>query len=217
MGKTNARLDVVQELERLESDYEVYAAECSAVVKKVQLALQNLSDAIDREGADKRNPFDRIESRIKTFKSVRGKCQVRGYDLNITSIRQNVLDVGGIRIITKYMDEVMVVKDMIAQIPGLYIMTVKDYVTEPKPNGYSSVHLCCQVELYNPFRGSILVPLEIQIRSKSMNLWATLEHDLKYKNENPSPEVDEKFKKIAKILRDFDEEAIALRDYEPSS
>ena len=198
----------------LEAAYEIYAAECKAAMRMALSGIQNLCEAIDRAG--KRNPFDRIEHRIKTFKSVKGKCKARGYDTDIRSIRENVKDVAGIRIITKYLDEVMVIKDMIAQIPGINILTVKDYVTTPKKNGYQSMHLGCQVQIQDPFAGSRLRPLEIQIRSKSMNLWATLEHDLKYKNSNPSPEVEEKFRRISKILREFDEEAIRLRDYEDS-
>lgn len=199
------------DLDELESAYEIYAAECTAAMRLTLSRIENLSEAIDRAG--KRNPFDRIESRIKTFKSVKGKCKARGYKFTIDEIREKVRDVAGIRIITKYIDEVMTVKNMIAQIPGVNIVAVKDYVTTPKPNGYSSVHLGCQIEIHDPYKGSQLVPVEIQLRSKSMNLWATLEHDLKYKNSNPSPEVEEKFRKISKILRDFDEEAIALRDY----
>lgn len=199
------------EIEKLEEQYEIYAAECSAALKLTLARIESLSETIERFG--KRNPFDRIESRMKTFKSVRGKCNTREYDMNIESIRENVKDVAGIRIITKYIDEIDLVKDMIERIPGINIVKVKDYVKEPKENGYQSVHLDCQVEIYDPYKGSRLVPVEIQIRSKSMNLWATLEHDLKYKNSNPCPDVEEKFRRIAKILRDFDEEAIALRDY----
>lgn len=203
--------NVLEKMDKLESEYDIYAAECKAGLQKVLLVTQNLYDAINRSG--ERNPIDRFESRIKTFKSVKGKCRLRGYEMTMESVRRNVKDIAGIRIITKYIDEVMVVKEAISRMSGIYIANIKDYVSKPKPNGYRSVHLDCQVEVYDPYKGYILVPVEIQIRSKSMNLWATLEHDLKYKNSNPSPDVEEKFKKIAKILEDFDQEAIALRDY----
>lgn len=199
-------------MEEVEEAYEVYAAECNAALKLTLARIESILEPIER--FDRRNPFDRIESRMKTFKSVRGKCKARGYELSIESIRDNVKDVAGVRIITKYIDEIDLVKDMLEKIPGINIVKVKDYVKEPKENGYQSVHLDCQVEVYDTFKGSRLVPVEIQIRSKSMNLWATLEHDLKYKNSNPSPDVEEKFRRIAKILRAFDEEAIALRDYD---
>lgn len=200
-----------KEIEEIERQYEIYAAECNAAMRLALSRITNLREAIDRSG--NRNPFDRIESRIKTFKSVIGKCEARGYDFTIECIRDKIKDIAGIRIITKYLDEVMVVRHMIAQIPGVNIVAVKDYVTKPKPNGYSSMHLGCQIEIHDPYKGSQLIPVEIQLRSKSMNLWATLEHDLKYKNENPSPEVEEKFRRISKLLRNFDEEAMELRDY----
>lgn len=203
--------DIELAMEQLEADYEVYAAECTAALRLTLDRIYNLSEAIDRSG--NRNPFDRIESRIKTFKSVRGKCKKRECEFTIDSIRENIKDVAGIRIITKYIDEIDLVEDMVKKMPGINIVKIKDYVKEPKKNGYQSLHLDCQVEIYDPYKGSQLIPVEIQLRSKSMNLWATLEHDLKYKNPNPSPEVDAKFLGIAKILREFEEEAIALRDY----
>lgn len=197
--------------EELEDAYENYTDECKAALDFTMARIEYLRKSIEKSG--QRNPFDRIESRIKTFKSVRGKCRERGYPCNILSIRENVKDVAGIRIITKYIDEIEMVKNLIVQMPGVNVVCVKDYVSTPKKNGYQSMHLSCLVEVYDAISGSKLVPLEVQIRSKSMNLWATLEHDLKYKNLNPSPEVDEKFLKIAKILRQFDEEAVSLRDY----
>ncbi|MBQ3440999.1 hypothetical protein IJG27_01655 [Candidatus Saccharibacteria bacterium] len=210
---SSADVEAIEAAEaELEAEYETYAAECKAAMRLALSRIKNIREAVGRTG--RRNPFDRIEKRIKTFKSAKGKCRARGYELNIRSIRENVKDVAGIRVITKYMDDVMVVKDMIAQFPGINIVTVKDYVTMPKKNGYQSVHLGCQIEIHDPFKGSQLVPLEIQIRSKSMNLWAALEHDLKYKNENPNPEVEEMFRNVSKILRNLDEEIIRLRDYE---
>lgn len=197
--------------EELEAAYEAYAAECKAALRLTLDRVKNLSDAFDR--SKRRNPFDRIESRIKTFKSARGKCEKRGIPLNISGIREHIKDVAGIRVVTKYIDEINFVKDLIEKLPGINVVDVKDYVATPKPNGYSSVHLGCQVEIYDPFFGSRLIPVEIQLRSKAMNLWATLEHDLKYKNPNPSPEVEEKFRRISEFLRDVDKEAVELRDY----
>lgn len=198
-------------LDQLEDEYDRYATECEAGMQKALLSIHSLSAAFDRSG--KRNPFDRIESRIKTFKSVKGKCKDRGYELTSPSIQEHIKDVAGIRIITKYLDEISLVKDMILQIPEINIISIKDYVSQPKENGYKSVHLQCQVGVYDPFRGSRMRPLEIQIRTKTMNLWASLDHDINYKNPNHMPEVEEKFLHIAEILSQLEEEAMSLRDY----
>lgn len=203
------------ELEKFEAEYDVYAAECKAALRRTLTAIDNLSEAINRSG--RRNPFDRVEHRLKTFKSVRNKCKDRGYTFDMPSVKQNIKDIAGIRIITKYLDDCFTIRWMLCQVPGINVVNTKDYITKTKENGYSSIHLACQVEIYDPFEGSRLVPVEIQIRSKSMNLWATLEHDLKYKNSNPNPETEERFRRISKILRNFDEEAMALRDYQKNA
>ena len=213
-GKEAEQKEELEELEELEESYDRYAEECEAALTQVLLSVDTLKKAIDRNG--KRNPFDRVEHRMKTFRSVRGKCKKKGYPLSAEGIHENITDIAGIRIITKYIDEIDLVREMLERMPGINIVKIKDYVKQPKANGYQSVHLDCRVGVYDPYQGSRLLPVEIQIRSKSMNLWATLEHDLKYKNSNPSPEVDAKFLRIAKILRDFEEEAIALRDYSDS-
>ncbi len=200
-----------EDLEAIEAAYEAFAAECEAALRLTLDRIKNLSDAFNR--SKRRNPFDRIESRIKTFKSVRGKCEKRGIPFTSKGIREHIKDIAGIRIITKYIDEIDCVKKLIEKLPGINVVISKDYVTKPKENGYSSMHLGCQVEIYDPFFGSRLIPVEIQLRTKAMNLWATLEHDLKYKNPNPSPEVYEKFCQISAYLRDVDREAVELRDY----
>ena len=197
-------------LEALEAEYDIYAAECDAAMQMALLKIRGLSSAFDR--SDRRNPFDRIEYRIKTFKSVKGKCKAKGYELTSKSIQDNIKDVAGIRVITRYLDEVNLVKEMIMQIPEVNIISVKDYITTPKESGYSSIHLSCQVGVYDPFQGLRMRPLEIQIRTKSMNLWATLEHDINYKSPFHVKEVDERFLHIAKILRQLEDEAMALRD-----
>lgn len=198
-------------LAEFKAKYLDYAAECKAALRMTLTRIENLKDALDRAG--KEDCFDIIESRIKEFDSVCKKLEKKGCDYNIDNVREHIKDVAGIRIVTKYMDKVIYLSELLESIPGINIAYKKDYIKSPKPNGYSGIHLNCQVEVYNPFTGSRLVPIEIQIRSQSMNLWAVLEHDLKYKNANPSPQVEEKFRRIAEILWQFDDEAIMLRDY----
>lgn len=201
-------------LEKIETDYDEYAIECEAAMQKALLGINNLSSAFDRAG--KRNPFDRIEYRIKTFKSVRGKCRARGYDLTTACIQEKVKDVAGIRIITKYIDEVNLIKDLITQSQEIQVVSAKDYIDAPKPNGYKSVHLSCQVGVYDPFQGLRMRPVEIQIRTKTMNLWATLDHDINYKSMEHYPEVIKRFQHIASILDQLEDEFKELRDYTES-
>ena len=103
---------------------------------------------------------------------------------------------------------------MLHHIPGINIDEEKDYVSKPKPNGYSSYHIQVRVEIYSPLTNSSkLIPIEIQLRDKAMDMWATVEHIVRYKNTDPSPEATERFKRIADILVQFDEMAMELRDF----
>lgn len=198
-------------LDKLEAEYDKYAAECEAAMEIALLKINIFNDAFKRTG--KRNPFDRIEYRKKTFKSVRGKCRDRGYALTMSSIKENVRDIGGIRIVTKHLNEIPLVIDLIRQIQEISILSVKDYVETPKDGGYKSVHLNCQVGVYDPFGGLRMIPLEIQIRTLCMDLWATMDHDINYKALEHHPEVVKRLQHIAEILDQLEDEYKELSDY----
>ena len=196
----------------LRDEFEEYRIECESALDVNLARINSVKKIAKRSG--KRNFFGTIEGRIKTFESVIEKCERKGYALDIESVKRNVLDVAGIRIITPFRDDIFNVVEALRHIPGINISDEKDYVTSPKPNGYSSYHIHAQVEIYSPITGgSKLVPIEIQIRDKAMDLWASVEHVVKYKNDNPSPEVGDRFKEIAEILYKFDDMAIELRDF----
>lgn len=196
----------------LQYEFDQYALECQSALDLAMVRIQNARRMIMADSS-RNDPFDRIEGRIKTFDSTVKKCNRKGYPLDIEEIKKNVKDIAGIRIITIFRDEIEQVADLIAKIPGINIVSREDYVNNPKENGYSSLHLSVQVEIYSPDEGSKLVPIEIQIRDKSMNLWASVEHIVKYKKNNHDPQAETYFKKMSEILTAFDEVAMQLRDY----
>lgn len=197
----------------LQYQFDQYALECQSALDLAMVRIENARRMIVADPS-RYDPFDRIEGRIKTFDSVVKKCIRKNYSLDIIEIKKNIKDVAGIRIITIFQDEIGQVADLIAKIPGINIVSREDYVENPKDNGYSSLHLEVQVEIYSPGEGSKLIPIEIQIRDKSMNLWASVEHKVKYKKRKHSPKAEPYFKKMAEILAEFDKVAMQLRDYE---
>lgn len=197
----------------LQYEFDQYALECQSALELATVRIENARRMITADPS-KYDPFDRIESRIKSFDSVVKKCGRKKYDLTIEGIKKNVKDIAGIRIITIFRDEIYKVADLIAKIPGLNIVSREDYVDNPKDNGYSSLHLEVQVEIYSPGEGSKLIPIEIQIRDKAMNLWASVEHIVKYKKKDHDPKAEAYFKKMAETLKAFDEVAMNLRDYD---
>lgn len=201
-----------EQLTTLGEEFGSYAAECESAMRIALAKIMNAHKAMLR--TEERSPFDAIDSRVKTFESTLGKCDERGYKATIEIIKERIKDIAGIRIVTPFKDDIYTVVSIIEHIPGINVVQKKDYIKEPKDNGYMSIHLGVQIEIYLPSEGSKLVPVEIQVRDKAMDLWATVEHILRYKNTNPSPEVYRQFKAVSELLDEFDRMAIQLRDFE---
>ncbi len=206
---------VETDIDILRQDYRNYSNECDAAITIALARIVNLQKSIEHStGYDL---IDHVDSRVKKFLSTYDKCRRKGCpNPTIEWIKANIGDVAGIRIITKYIDEINQVESYLRKIPGITITWRKDYVTNPKKNGYSSLHLGTQVEVFDPEYGTKLLPIEIQIRDLTMEVWAKLEHDIRYgrhKGSRPNPVVEEEFGPAASDLRQFAKRAMELRDY----
>ena len=104
-------------------------------------------------------------------------------DLNLTlgCACNNIFDIAGVRVVCPYIKDVYLIRDRIMAQDDIYIMQIKDYIQEPKPNGYRSLHMVIRVPVYFMNKKQ-MVPVELQIRTLAMDLWASLEHDIKYKS-----------------------------------
>lgn len=221
MEETVVTLEKAYDMASVENAYRQYSAECDCGMALVLARINNIQKQLDI--LPERNPIAYIESRVKTFGSVARKCYRRGFvkegeALTIDVIKEHVRDIAGIRVTTTFKDDVIRICDEITHQPGINVVEKKNYIDNPKPNGYSSFHLQIQVEIYSSAeQQSKLVPVEIQIRDRAQDLWATIEHIVAYKNQNKSPEAEKLFKRIADTLDSFDQLAIELRDYQPES
>ena len=205
----------LEDMEYLEDEYDEYANECRSALRIIEARLTNLQDT--GIGDNCRNPFDDIKSRIKTFASVSDKCARKGYKFTIDSIKEMIKDIAAIRVTTLFRDEIYAIVREIDLLPGITIVEREDYIKNPKANGYSSYHLVILVE--NLYRGQLKkTPVEVQIRDKAMDLWASLEHVLRYKNTSSRPcdikKAEEVFGRLKDIIDDFDSQAMELRDSE---
>ena len=127
-----------------------------------------------------RNPIHSIESRIKTPQSIVGKLQRKGMPVTPESARENLTDIAGVRVICCYIDDIYAIADLLTKYSGFQLRKIKDYIQNPKPNGYRSFHMILDVPVYMS-SGKQTAPVEIQIRTIAMDFWATLEHQLRYK------------------------------------
>lgn len=187
-----------------EDEYDEYALLCDCGGCDVKTKIENAAKIM--EFSDERNIYDSIEYRIKEYSSTVKKCIRKGIEPTLKNVGERIRDIAGLRIITLIRSDVYRIRDAIVSLPGVAIIEEKDYFKEPKKNGYRSLHLIVSVLV--PFKNMTKpVPVEIQIRTKSMDCWASLEHLIVYKNGSHSEEDEEHFSKVAEYLNNFDIEA----------
>ncbi|MBR4866566.1 MAG: GTP pyrophosphokinase family protein, partial [Clostridia bacterium] len=143
------------------------------------------------------NPIHHIESRLKSPQSIIQKLIRRGAPVNIESMRSELYDVAGVRVIVQYLDDVERVASQLLGQDDVKLIVRRDYVSTPKESGYRSLHLVVEVPVFLS-TGKRKVPVEIQIRSIAMDFWASLEHRLKYKQSEEVPsEIRERLRDCA--------------------
>ena len=164
-------------------------------------------DTISKEATirEQRSPIRSVTSRIKNPHSIYRKLQMRGYPLNLGSIEEHLNDVVGIRVVCEYIQDAYAIRNTLISEGFIRLVKEKDYIKNPKPNGYRSLHLIVDVPVLL-FEGEKYVRCEIQIRTTAMDSWAGLEHNLRYKKDRAKDSnTDQKLKKCAALLAESDE------------
>ncbi|MBN2984555.1 MULTISPECIES: GTP pyrophosphokinase [Cohnella] len=143
------------------------------------------------------NPIEHMKSRLKSPESLIKKVARKGCDLSFASIRERIKDIAGIRITCSFISDIYRIGDMLQNQSDLTIIQIKDYIKEPKPNGYQSLHMLVEVPVFMSDRREN-VCVEVQIRTIAMDFWASLEHKIFYKYNQEVP---------ARLLRELKEAA----------
>lgn len=129
-----------------------------------------------------RSLIDSTQSRIKQPESIAEKLHRKNKSLSVENIINEVHDIAGIRVIVPFLDDVQILADLITAQPDIKVLKTKDYITNPKPNGYQSLHLILEIPIYVS-KDIKVTQVELQIRTIAMNFWASLEHELNYKKD----------------------------------
>lgn len=126
------------------------------------------------------NPIEHVTSRLKSPASILAKAQRRGHPLTFDAIRGNIFDIAGVRITCSFVSDVYTMFDLLSQQSDVTVIEVEDYIANPKPNGYRSLHATVSVPVFLS-SGPEQVPVEMQFRTVAMDFWASLEHKIYYK------------------------------------
>lgn len=151
---------------------------CAMLEIKTKLDVLNSQLSLEND----RNPFESISCRIKKPKSVVDKLKRKGFEMSIESIEKNLNDVAGIRVICSFIDDIYLLSSRLCSQDDIRVVEVKDYIKQPKANGYRSLHLILEIPIFL-LEEKKYMRVEVQFRTIAMDFWASLEHKVRYKKE----------------------------------
>ena len=157
----------------------------NSALKEIGTKLEILNDEFQH--VHRYNPIEHIKSRIKSSESIVKKLKRNGYESTIQNMVDYVNDIAGIRVICSFTSDIYRIAEMISNQNDIKIITIKDYIKNPKPSGYKSYHMLVTVPIYLSDR-IVHAKVEIQIRTVAMDFWASLEHKINYKFEGNVPQ-----------------------------
>ena len=184
----------------------------SAAIREVSTKLDVLGD--DFRMKHSYVPIHHMQSRLKPFESLMDKAERYGIEdpiHNLDTVRAEVFDIAGIRVVCNYREDIYTMSELLLKQSDVDLIKIKDYCKNPKPSGYRSLHVVISIPVFL-VNSKTTVPVEIQFRSIAMDTWASLEHELKYKNKGALTEdIQKQLTQCAKTLSDVDEQMERIR------
>lgn len=183
--------------------------ECALMEIETKLKVLNKEFALQH----KRNPFESIKCRLKKPMSIVEKMNKKGLDITIENIQNHLTDIAGVRVICSFPEDIYVLSELLAKQDDIKVVNIKDYIRNPKPNGYRSLHLIVEVPIFLSNEKKTM-NVEVQFRTIAMDFWASLDHKLKYKKDNlKHPEIiAQELKKCADMSAAMDYKMQEIRN-----
>ena len=182
----------------------------NSAIKEVGTKLEILNDEFQH--VHQYNPIEHIKTRVKTPESIVKKLRKYGYEISIENMVKYVNDIAGVRLICSFTSDIYRLAEMIGNQSDLKVLSIKDYIKNPKASGYKSFHMLVSVPIF--LSDSVVdTKVEIQIRTIAMDFWASLEHKIYYKFEGNAPEyISRDLKECADMVSTLDEKMLSLNE-----
>lgn len=182
----------------------------TCAIREVKTKLEVLNDELSVRNS--RNPIELVKSRVKKPVSIVEKLNRRGLPVSLESMMENLDDVAGIRVICSFLDDIYSVAEMLTRQDDVHIIAIKDYILNPKCNGYRSYHMIIEIPVFFSDQKKWM-RVEVQIRTIAMDFWASLDHQLKYKKEvqEYSEEISVELKECADVIAQTDDRMLKIR------
>ena len=182
----------------------------NSALKEIGTKLEILNDEFQH--IHQYNPIEHIKSRIKSPESIVRKLRNKGLESTIDNMVQYVNDIAGIRVICSFTSDIYRIAEMLSNQSDLKVLSVKDYIENPKESGYKSYHMIISVPIY--LSDSVVdTKVEVQIRTVAMDFWASLEHKMNYKFEKNAPEhIKRQLYECAQMVSVLDDMMLSLNE-----
>lgn len=191
-------------------DYKDLMMREECAIREVRTKLEVLNTEYSVKSL--RNPISRITSRLKSTSSIIQKMIRYGAEFSIDGIENSLNDIAGIRVVCEYIDDIYTIADALLSQTDITLIRKKDYIENPKPNGYRSLHLIISVPVFFSNQTKNM-KVEVQIRTIAMDFWASLEHQLKYKQHIKDQErIVKELKDCAETISGIDKKMLGLRN-----
>lgn len=159
-----------------------------------------------------KNPIEGIKTRIKSYDSLVRKIRRKNIPMSLASIEENIKDIAGVRVICSFPEDIYELADSFLKQDDIVLIEKKDYIKNPKPSGYRSLHLIVQVPIFLQ-KNKKMVNVEVQFRTIAMDFWASLEHKIYYKFEGQAPEyISRELKECADMVSALDDKMLSLNE-----
>ncbi len=182
----------------------------NAALKQITTKIEILNDEFQE--VHRYNPIEHVKARVKAPESIVKKLKKNGYESTIGNMVRYVNDIAGIRIICSFTSDIYRIAEMISNQKDIQVLTVKDYIMNPKNSGYRSYHMIVSLPVYLSDR-IVNVKVEIQIRTVAMDFWASLEHKIQYKFEGKAPtHINYELTECAQMVAELDARMLSLNE-----
>lgn len=172
------------QLRAMRDEFQRFVIEYQFGLREVETKISILRDEFLQ--MHEYNPIEHVSSRVKTPDGIVEKVSRKGIEPDFASIREHITDIAGVRVTCAFVNDAYRLFDLLTQQDDLTLRTVKDYIAEPKANGYKSLHAIFEVPVFLS-SGRVDVPVEVQFRTIAMDFWASLEHKIYYKYDSQVP------------------------------
>ncbi len=181
-----------------------------SAIKKMRTKIEILNDEFQQ--VHQYNPIEYVKTRTKSPESIVKKLKKNGYDVTISNMVEHCNDIAGVRIVCSFTSDIYRIAEMLGRQSDVTVVSIKDYIKNPKESGYKSYHMLITIPVYLSDR-TVDTKVEVQIRTLGMDFWASLEHKIYYKFEGKAPEyISSELRECSDVVSTMDARMLQLNE-----